>query len=107
MSQWSHENPEEATEIARLPPRLRLAAERSAMSDPLGMADEQRKSARERTISELIRCPQNGKVIYWTAKAANKAITEAQRRGELSTLRHYPCPHGEHWHLSRKRGTDA
>jgi predicted RNA-binding Zn-ribbon protein involved in translation (DUF1610 family) len=43
-----------------------------------------------------------GKRIYFKERSANKAITEALKRGELSQLRHYACPVCGYWHLSRK-----
>lgn len=44
----------------------------------------------------------SGKRVYYAAKLANRAITEAAKRGELPTMRHYACPHCGWWHLSRK-----
>lgn len=48
------------------------------------------------------RCP-TGKRIYYTEKLANRAITNALKRGEIGPLRHYECPECEHWHLATKR----
>lgn len=44
-----------------------------------------------------------GKLVYYRERLANRAITEAAKRGELDQLRHYPCPECGWWHLSRKR----
>jgi hypothetical protein len=43
-----------------------------------------------------------GKLIYYKERLANRAITEAAKRGELSQLRHYKCPACGYWHLSRE-----
>jgi hypothetical protein len=46
-------------------------------------------------------CP-TGKRVYYQERLANRAITEAAKRGELPTMRHYQCPECGWWHLSRK-----
>lgn len=46
-------------------------------------------------------CP-TGKRVYYKERLANRAVTEAAKRGELSQLRHYPCDRCGWWHLSRK-----
>lgn len=46
-------------------------------------------------------CP-SGKRIYWKERLANRAITEAAKRGELAPMRHYLCAECGYWHLSRK-----
>lgn len=48
-------------------------------------------------------CP-TGKRIYYNERLANRAIA---MRGELPTLRHYPCPTCGWWHLARKRRSDG
>lgn len=53
-----------------------------------------------------VRCT-TGKRIYFKERAANKAITEASKRGELLQLRHYRCPECGYWHLSRKHRPPA
>jgi hypothetical protein len=45
----------------------------------------------------------SGKRIYGNERVANRAVTEAAKRGELPPMRHYACPECGHWHLSRKR----
>jgi hypothetical protein len=47
-------------------------------------------------------CDASGKRTYFKERLANRAITEADKRGELPRLRHYRCPHCGYWHLSRK-----
>lgn len=44
----------------------------------------------------------NGKRIFWTERLANRAVTNAGKRGELPPMRHYACPDCGYWHLSRK-----
>jgi ssDNA-binding Zn-finger/Zn-ribbon topoisomerase 1 len=53
-----------------------------------------------------ISCP-TGKRIYWKERLANRAITEAAKRGELPPMRHYQCPECGYWHLSRKDRSTA
>ena len=43
-----------------------------------------------------------GKRIYGREFLANRAITNAAKRGELPPMRHYKCPECGHWHLARK-----
>lgn len=52
-------------------------------------------------MSRPTECP-TGKRIYWQARLANRAITEAAKRGELEQLKHYECPECGWWHLARK-----
>ncbi len=47
MSEWAHDHPEEMEEIAKLPLSQQNEALRGAMVDPLEVADQQRKEARE------------------------------------------------------------
>jgi hypothetical protein len=49
-------------------------------------------------------CP-TGKLPYFKERLANRAVTEAIRRGELGQLRHYQCPECGWWHLSRKQAS--
>ncbi len=53
MGEWHRNNPEAAEEIANLPPSEQLGAERAAMVDPLEVADQQRKEARENPPEEF------------------------------------------------------
>ena len=56
---------------------------------------------RARKVMPVTLC-ETGKRIYWKEHLANRAITEALKRGEIGPLRHYACPVCERWHLSRK-----
>jgi hypothetical protein len=48
-----------------------------------------------------MRCA-TGKVIFYKERLANRAVTNAAKRGELPTMRHYACRRCGYWHLSRK-----
>ncbi len=53
MSEWAHDHPEEMEEIAKLPLSQQNEALRGAMVDPLEVADQQRKEARENPPEEF------------------------------------------------------
>jgi hypothetical protein len=46
-------------------------------------------------------CP-TGKRCYFEERLANRAVTNAAKRGELPPMRHYKCDKCAWWHLSRK-----
>lgn len=45
----------------------------------------------------------SGKRMFGSQRAANRAVTNAAKRGELPPMRHYLCDECGHWHLSRKK----
>ncbi len=65
MGEWHRNNPELAEEISRLPPSEQLAAERAAMVDPLEVADQQRKEARESPpVAVCAQCTGRGWIFH-------------------------------------------
>lgn len=51
-------------------------------------------------------CP-SGKLIFGKERLANRAVTNAAKRGELPPMKHYRCDLCNHWHLARKNGRQS
>ncbi len=65
MSEWAHEHPEEMQEISELPLSEQNAALRGAMVDPLEVADQQRKEAKESpAVAVCAKCFGRGWVFH-------------------------------------------
>jgi hypothetical protein len=48
-------------------------------------------------------CRPTGKRPYGSERVVTRAVNKARERGQMRPLRHYRCPHCEHWHLATKK----